>query len=92
MNKVRSGCDVRVIMTSVFEKNKDLFVLWFVKFQFLMITISVIRKFKYDETSEKSVTNNIGGVKRKDRCCNCYCGPGKYLSFMDRIGVLGEDL
>lgn len=93
MNKVRSG-SVRVIMANVFEKTKALFVLWFVKFQILMIAIPVIRKYmyEYDKKRAKFVENNTGGVKRNVRCCSCYCGPGKSWSFMDGAGILGERL
>lgn len=90
MTKVRSGC-VRVIMASDFNTNNTLFNLWFANFQFLMFVIHIIRKYK-NEYDKKIATNNIGGIKRKDRCCNYYCGPGKSLSFMDRSGILGKHL
>lgn len=46
-----------------------------------MFAIPVKRKYKseYDKKTAKFAANNIGGVKRKDRCCSYYCGPAKYL-------------
>lgn len=90
MTKVRSAC-VRVIMASDFEKNNSLFNTRFANFQFLMFAIRVIRKYK-NEYDKKIATNNTGGIKRKNRCCNYYCGPGKSLPFMDRSGILGKHL
>lgn len=97
MIKVRSDCSsgiVRDIMASVFEKNKALFILWFTKFQFLMFAIPVKRKYKseYDKKTSKFAANIIGGVKRKDRCCSCCCGPAKSLPSMDGKGILGKRL
>lgn len=60
-----------------------------------MIPNPVIRKYKNDydkKTAEKFAANNIGGIKRKDRYCSCYCGPGKSWPFMDNNGILGERL
>lgn len=60
----------------------------------LMFAVPVIRKDKdgHDKTSKKFAANNIRGVKRKDRRCDCCRGPTKSLPFMDRSGLLGERL
>jgi len=70
MNRTPYSCIVRIIMASVFEISKALFVLWFGfgAFQFLKFAFLVIHKYKheYDKQTGKHDENVIGGVKRKD--------------------------
>jgi len=68
MNRMPYSCIVRIIMASVFEISKALFVLWFSTFQLLRFAFFVIRKYKHDfyKKNGKHDENIIGGVKRKD--------------------------
>lgn len=68
MDRMPYSCIVRIIMASVFEISKALFVLWFGTFQFLRFAFLVFRTYKheYDKQTGKHDENIIGGVKRKD--------------------------
>lgn len=94
MNRTPYSCIVRIIMASVFEISKALFVLWFGfgAFQFLKFAFLVIHKYKheYDKQTGKHDENVIGGVKRKDWCWICYYGPGNTLQFMDKNVIFSK--